>query len=329
MSGASRSCLLVLPKSFYSFTRVFSDALAECGYAVTLANDEYPENPFGKVLAKLDLPMARWWTRRTISRRFLAGRRWDLVMIIKGRGITPRLVAEMKHHAGRVVGYQFDSLDYDRALRRWTGAVDRMTTFDYRDAAAEGWPVAELFSTQPSPEAPVLQRHRVSAILRNHSRRLAYVDAVLRAIGEEGSFVYIYEKSRLSFVLNALRTPGLYWRRRNWIHFRPLPYDRYIAALAGSDFTIDYAHPKQSGATMRAFEALAMGVKLISNNGDMRCSRFFGSENCVIQPEEGDAGVLRAEVMALAGARPLMHRRSPVDLVLEIVGEGAATGQGG
>jgi len=316
----NKTCLLVMPLPFYSFARIIRGELEAMGYAVTEANDEYPQNPFGRALGKLDLSVARWWTRRQFGRRFLAGQRWNLVVIIEGRGIGPALVAELKKNADRVVGYHFDALSYDRATERWGASVDRVTTFDYRDARAKNWPVVELFSAQAQmvPSPPI--RYRISAIQRNHSGRLAYLDKVLGAFGQEGTFVFLFEKDILSLTANALRNPRLYWKWRKQISFRPLPYERYVEALAASDFTLDYAHPGQTGATMRCFEALAMGVKLITNNPHTRESLHFGTHNTIIFPLDGHTPDLLAQVDTIRGQRPAPVQRSPRHFLDEVIG---------
>lgn len=316
------TCLLVLPKRFYSFARTFSRTLEQMGYAVTVANEEYPENLLGIVLSKLDTGVGRWWTRRTFRKRFLGADRWDLVAIFKGRGIGEQLARDFKRHADRVVGYHFDSLAYDPATERWAAGVDRVTTFDYLDAERKGWPLVELFSASAPPSPLPSMRYRATAILRNHSDRLAYVDRVFSAMGSDSSFVYLFEKDLGTFFVNALRSPRLYWKWRRHIHRRPLDYARYLEVLAASDFTLDYAHPKQSGATIRSFEALAMGVKLISNNAEMARSPHFGDHNMIVFGRDGEPARLRDRVAALTGSRPTAYHRTAGQFMAEVVGSG-------
>lgn len=318
---AAKSCLLVMPLAFYGFARTITQALERRGYAVTGANEEYPATILTKVLSKLDLPIVRQWTRREINRRFLAGRRWDLVVIIKGRGVSPELIADFKASGARVVGYHFDALSYDKGPRRWSPHADRVSTFDYRDAEEQGWPLVELFSTTPSPDTAPPIRFRISAIQRNHSDRLAYLDRVLSATGMEGAFVHIFESTPLNLIYNALRQPRLFWKWRRHISMKPLPYERYAEVLAGSDFTLDYAHPGQTGATMRSMEALALGVKLISNNGRMLSGRRFDDRNVIAFPLTGDPDQLKRRMEALSGRRPEPFRRSPDDFVAEVLGD--------
>lgn len=319
----SRSCLLILPRSFYSFARIIERSLGELGYETTVANEEYPENPLGKVMAKLDLSIARRITRKAINARFLKGRRYDLVVIIKGRGIGPRLMADLQRHADRVVGYHFDALSYDRATERWAEGTDRVSTFDYRDAANKGWPLVELFSAEKPPESGQPIDLRFSAIMRNHSNRLRYLDSVVEAlrIEPDDAFVYIFEQDIRSLAWNFLKQPALYWRWRKSIHRTPLPYDDYRRVLATSDFTIDYAHPKQSGLTMRSFEALANGAKLITNNPNVRKSPHFTAQHAVVYRPGDDAGELRKAVAERAGKRPAQLWRSARDCLEEIIGE--------
>jgi hypothetical protein len=265
--------------------------------------------------------LARWWTRRTFGQRFLRGERWNLVVIIKGRGIGPELVADLKARSDRVVGYHFDALAYDRACERWCTAVDRVSTFDYHDAREKDWPLVELFSAQPAMTPPPPIRYRVSAIQRNHSQRLAYIDRVLRVLGADESFVFLFEQGLLSLAGNALRNPRLYWKWRKHISFSALPYDRYVAALAASDFTLDYAHPLQTGATMRCFEALAMGVKLITNNPYTVESPHFGEHNTIVHTLADAPCDLPAQVKELYGRRPAAVQRSSGQFLAEVIGE--------
>lgn len=313
------TCLVILPMSFHSVARSVIAGLEACGYTVTAANEEYPASIIGKLLSKLDLPLVRRVTERAITRRFLDGKRWDLVVIVKGRGVSLQLIAGIRQHADRIVGYQFDALAYDHGLDRWAPGVDRMSTFDYRDAEARGWPVVELYSTQ-QPRTPTrAEPYQVSAIMRMHSNRLAYVDQVIDALQPERHFVYFFQKNMIEFVANFAKNPALYWKWRRHIHFVPLAYDAYLDVLANSDFTIDYAHPKQTGATMRCFEALAMGVKIVSNNRWILRSSYFNDDNVVIFDGEDPAGFLAA-IARSTGHRPTPIQRTPEAFIRDVLG---------
>lgn len=307
--------------------RVIQQALEQMGYDVTQANDEYPENFIGKVLSKLDMPLARTLTRRAFHRQGFCAQRWDLVVIFKGRGIGRKLISDLRKVSRRIVGYHFDALAYDPACRHWPKAgVDRVSTFDYADACAEGWPLVELFSTLSPPDPKPTIRYDVSAILRNHSQRLAYVDEVLGALAESRSFVVIFEKSLLTFLWYFARSPRLYWKWRNSIRFKPLPYDAYMAVLECSALTIDYAHPRQTGLTIRCFEARATGTRIITNNPYAAQSPLFDQKAIIVHSHGGDLERLQKAVSESAGFQPEPKARDPQQFLREVIGVEAEKG---
>ena len=182
------------------------------------------------------------------------------------------------------------------------------------------------------------RRYRVSAVLRNHSQRLAYLDQVMSALGgldrpgglaKDEAFIYIFEANALTFLANFLRHPRLYLKYRRFISRQALPYDRYVAAIAGSAFTIDYAHPKQTGITIRCFEALSAGTRIITNNPSVLKSRLFLADNALVfnpsptGPTQADRAALRDELAARSGQQPAARRRTVDDFLRELIGPAA------
>ncbi len=117
-------------------------------------------------------------------------------------------------------------------------------------------------------------RYEVSAVVRNHSGRLRYVDRVLRTLRPSSTFISIFELNLFTFAFNFARNPRLYWKYRRHISFKPLPYADYTRVMAESEFTIDYAHDTQTGITMRCFEAVNSKTKIITNNPYMHAARI-------------------------------------------------------
>lgn len=322
MTGLTeRNCLLIFPKTFYSFAKVLAAGLEQRGYAVVTANEEYPENAFGKMLGKLGLhTLLEWTTEKAISRKFLQGHNYELVLVVKGRGLGPRLVERLRSSGARVVAYNFDSFGYHGAPLRWYRDVDRFATFDYADAAKYGLPRVDLFSSLPEPMAPKEFRYDVSAILRNHSDRLEYLDSVLRALGPQRVFVYVFEQNVFTAVLNFLRSPRLYAKYWGCISFKSLPYKDYAEVLRSSEYTVDYAHPKQTGITIRCFEALSAQTKVITNNPYVSRNPAFDQMMAIVYRDSSDNERLRQQYAAERGHIPPRRHRSIVAFIQELVG---------
>ncbi len=322
-TASGQTCLLILPRGFYSFAQTLARGLKELGFETIIANDEYPENLFGKIISKLGLPLSHRITRRVLVAQVLEGHRYDLILLIKGRGLDAETARLLNERARTVVGYHFDSFRFDRGPARWCHSIPRVCTFDYRDAQEEGLALVELFTSMP-PVDPLPQRsYRVSAIMRNHSERLTYLDRVLRALEGWGSgevFIHIFEANTLTFLANFARHPMLYLKYRKFISRQALPYDRYVDVLKRSACTIDYAHPRQTGITIRCFEALSAGTRIITNNPSVLKSPHFDGDNAIVFTPDTPASALRQHLQALPLAQPAPRRRTVLDFLRELIG---------
>lgn len=305
-----KRCLLITPLTFYSFHRTLAAGLERRGYAVEILNDEFPANTLGKVLGKLALPLLRRLTLRGLRARLEAQGSYDLVLIIKGRGLGPSALAYLRTKSRRIVGYNFDSFGFNPSPLDWHQLTERYATFDIRDAAERGIPLVHLFSAAAPPESNE-RPYDISIIQRVHSERLVYTDVLLRSLPPgTRSFIFLYENSALTFAIGMLRRPRLYARLWPHISFKPLPYAQAMHILGRSRVTFDYAHPKQSGVTIRCFEAQSLGVAVMTNNHYAVNSGFFAPGSIAYLPTNADCAAAGALVMNLWRQRPEPRRRS-------------------
>lgn len=315
-SRKPRRCLLITPLTFYTFHHTLADGLKRRGYEVETLNEEFPANPFGKILGKLALPLLRVSTLRGLKARLDQREPFDLVVIIKGRGLGPAALRYLRTRARRIVGYNFDSFGFNPSPLDWHALTDRYATFDIDDAARHGVPLVHLFSAA-TPAADRPPTHDVSIIQRVHSDRLGYAERLLTVLpGGWHPFVFLFESSYLTFALGLLRSPRLYLRMRKYISFKALSYADAMAGLQGSRVTFDYAHPKQSGITVRCFEAQSLGVAILTNNLAAVHSGVFEPGSIAHLPQDADAAQITALLQALAEKQPAPKART-LDVFLE------------
>jgi hypothetical protein len=316
-----KSCLLIIPKHFYSLATHIREALEAKGYSVGVANDEYPEGTLGKILGKLQIPLIFPITHRVLTETFLNNKMYDLALIFKGRGISERLIRSMHNSVDRVIGYNWDSFQLNRAPLKWCRTVSKYYTFDYRDADRWSLPVIELFSSSSTVTEKKENKYQLSTIVRNHSSRLAYIDKVVSILQPSSVFISIYELNLFTFVINFLKSPRLYLKYRKNISFKPLPYSVYSDVMRCSEFTVDYAHETQTGITMRCFEAINMKTKIITNNAYMSRSHHFDSADYLVF-DAGDAPQTLVDKYRQCQARPYASKpRTISDFIDELVAE--------
>lgn len=276
-----KNCLLLFPLSFYSFSKRIEEYLISEGYKVELINDEFPNNLFGKLMGEFQIPIQQRITEKVITNNYLKDKTYDLILIFKGRGMSKSLINKFKSVSPKVIGYNFDSFLYFKNSLKWYENLTKYSTFDYNDSINHCIPQVELFSSLPNNSNQKIKKYSLSVIVRNHSNRLMYINGIFKDLKEKDVFIFIYEKNILSFIVNFLNNPIHYIKYWNHISFKPLDYKAYIDVLQTSNFTLDLAHPKQSGITIRCFEALSCGTKIITNNKYVFKNSFFNKDNTI------------------------------------------------
>jgi hypothetical protein len=206
----------------------------------------------------------------------------------------------------------------------WLHSVDRYCTFDIQNAREHGLPLAHLFSALPD-DLPVLEKkYGVSVLMKNHSQRLAYADEVLSALPSVSRFVYIFEPNIFSFILGVLKYPRLYLKYRRHIHFKALAYTDFLKVLGQSRVTIDYAHPSQTGITIRCFEARSVGVAIVTNNNHIFSNPEFDATLVAHFGLGGDPSRLATDFQRLTLTTPGRSMRSVDQFMGELLDEPAS-----
>ena len=313
-------CLLIAPLHFYGFASKLGNGLEARGYEVVLKNEEYPTGLAGRLMGFF----LTWLIRRSTYRAFAtlldAEPRFDLVLIIKGRGMSPELIQLFEQKAGRVVAYNYDSFTRNPASRDWFRAVKGFRTFDIEDARDHDLTLVHLFSAAPEVETAE-RKILVSVIQRRHSDRLRYAKLIVDAVPADQRFVFLYEWSKLTLILGFLRSPRLYMQMWEYISFDPLPYEDAMARMATSKVTFDFAFPGQSGVTVRCFEAQSLGTAILTNNRHAVESGIFQPGSIAYMPPDATPKDIRQSLAALARSAPSPAARTLDDFLDDLLGQ--------
>lgn len=114
MNYTGKRCLFISDRSFYSYAERIDKELMSLGFELTVCNHEYPDSDFGKILSKLRLPFPLLITRKIISQKYLNGRKYELILIIKGRGLSRHLLMQLKSTGTKVIAHNYDTFKFNR-----------------------------------------------------------------------------------------------------------------------------------------------------------------------------------------------------------------------
>lgn len=115
-----------------------------------------------------------------------------------------------------------------------------------------------------------------------------------------------------------VKHPIEYLKLHRFIHFKTLAYRNYVEVLTNSAITLDFAHPKQSGITMRCFEAESCGCKVITNNSET-IKRFSPDSVLIYRGKNDSAETFVTNYKKLLNSPMAIKRRTIMDFVNDLI----------
>lgn len=260
--------ILLIAPVFYDYHHHIVRELERCGHEVR----HFAERPNRWLYSPAKKLPTRW--RRAVFDRYLwgllrqiEGEIFNRVLLIRGEIVAPWFIQELREQnpGVRIIMYQWDSVrnnDY-RALLSY---VDSASTFDPKDADHLGIGYLPLFHIagyrlQKIPKIPEWDLVFVGSFNEERYRTLINIREHCRQRGIRlRHYLYLapvdYWKLRLSGQAPA----------RDDVEFRKLDQDTVVNLYGNASGILDIENDKQTGLTMRSFEALATGRLLVTTN---------------------------------------------------------------
>lgn len=254
--------------------------------------DFLPDRPFTSPLMKAVTRLRREWVLPFADRFFLDsveafGRtRYDLIFVVVGEGVSVRVLSEYRASfpGATLVLYMWDAVRTKRAAQANLPFFDALHTFDPNDAKTFGMNFRPLFfSPGFTPSTQILPHYQLSFVGTAHSDRYAVVSNVAAALPKQTScYWYLYLQAPWVFWAHKLGNPAYRQASKNDFCFDPLSKAAVQSIFLNSLAILDIEHPGQTGLTMRTFETIGAGKKLITTNALVKETDFFKPENILV-----------------------------------------------
>lgn len=252
--------------------------------------DFLPDRPFDTpVMAALSryarraiLPAAYSFYRARL--RELGEKPYTDVLVINGQTMPKRLLAELRAELprARFTFYIWDSMRNKPGAAGILPFFDDCISFDPDAARTYGMRLRPLFFIPGFDESPddSAKEWDVSFIGTMHSDRYRILSSIDRELGRDlQRYWYMYLKAPWVLSAQKLINPAFRGARPNEFHYAPLAGSTVKEVFKGSRSIIDIEHPHQTGLTMRTFEALGAGKKLVTTNAGVRDTDFYDPAN--------------------------------------------------
>jgi hypothetical protein len=303
--------ILFLSVSFFKYEKAIAKRLAEIGAEV----DFYDERPSNSNLSKGIIRLNKNFYHLKINKYYnwilkeIQGKKYDYFFLIKGEAIPTFFLEKIRENNPEMemIYYNFDPLSEYPNLISNLKYFDKKFTFEYNDSVTYNIGFRPLFYLDEYKN--LNQDHQSSDydvvfIGSAHTDRYI-VGEKIREVADKlnlKSYFYYYAMGRIAFRLKKLIDKSLKQFDITKVSFDKLNHHQIIDFYKKTKSVLDINKPFQNGLTIRTFEVLASGRKLITTNSDIKNYPFYCPVNILVIDRENiriDPGFFKTDFKEL------------------------------
>lgn len=277
--------ILFFAVRFFGYEQAIIAELRRRGATVDYLPDRPFNSPFMTAVTRYSravvMPAAHRFYRQKL--REFGDQEYDDVFVVNGQTMPKALLAELRSQMprARFLFYIWDSMHNKPKAPEILPYFDECVTFDPEASRQYGMRLRPLFFS-PGFElsAPSDYEYDLSFIGTAHSDRRNIVSGLDSQLGTDVSrFWYLYLQAPWVFRAHKLINPAFKHARSSDFRYVPMPRDEVQHVFRHSRGIVDIEHPRQTGLTMRTFEALGARKKLVTTNAGVRDYPFYDPQN--------------------------------------------------
>lgn len=185
------------------------------------------------------------------------------------------------------VFYTWDSFNNNKHPEKIISLFDRKFSFDPDDALKYNLNFRPLFFLDYYKKikgSNTEKKYDLVFLGTAHSDRYKISNEVYNSCVDKGlnTFFYYYLPSRIVYYLKRKLDKTFQQFDVNKLSFKSLSTNEILQYYDQSNVILDINHPSQTGLTLRVFEAIGAGKKLITTNKEIKKYSFYNPANIYI-----------------------------------------------
>lgn len=254
--------------------------------------DERPTNTFFvKALIRINRNLLAVYINKYHKRIIdsTARYKYDYIFFIKGESISEHNVRMLrkKHPEAKLIIYHWDSIANNKNALHILPVFDKAYSFDKPDCERFGMTFLPLFYYRDYEDLArniLPYDYDLMFVGTTHSDRYSFIKKITTQISDFGgkSFIYFFFHNRILFYKMKLQNKSMRHVPVQDVYFKSVDKQGLLDLYGRSRIIIDVQHPKQTGLTMRCFEALGAKRKLITTNTYIQGYDFYHPDNILI-----------------------------------------------
>jgi hypothetical protein len=284
--------ILYISVKTFNYEKEIKNKLISLGSEV----DYFDERPSNSILAKGIIRVKKSLFKKKINSYYkniletIRNHKYDFFFLVKGEVIPAFFLVELRKRMPNCtfIYYTWDSFENNPNAVSILHFFDRKFTFDHQDAEKFKIDFRPLFYIDSYKNvlksAANNYKYELLFLGTAHSDRYRIAtDLVFYCDSNKlSSFAYFYMPSKLVFYIKSIFDRSFKQFDIKKISFKSLNLQNIIDLYIKSKIILDINHPSQRGMTMRTFEALGAGKKIITTNKEITKYSFFDPKNILV-----------------------------------------------
>ncbi|WP_409415535.1 hypothetical protein [Flavobacterium sp. PS2] len=282
--------ILFFSVKLFNYENIIADKLRSLGAEV----DYYDERPSNSILTKGVIRLKRSLYNVRIRNYYndvlikIKEKRYNYFFLIKGEVIPQYFIEKIVELNPEIIllYYTFDSFENNPNGIDILKNFDRKFTFDSKDSKVYDLSFRPLFFSDDYYKLINNEHFKYDLLFIGtaHSDRYVISEKASKWCKENKlkNYAFYYSPSRIVFLFFKLFDSSFKKFNYNKISFFSLKHEQIIELYKESKVVLDINHPNQRGLTMRVFEALGSGKKLITTNIDIKRYPFYNENNIYV-----------------------------------------------
>lgn len=282
--------LLLFMTDFYGYNEDVISELRKQGWNVTWFEDKITLNNFEGVVSKVFSN----YKKNKFNKYFFnclqktKNNKFDLIMIIFGAVFFRKehiMALKEQFPDTRIVYYSWDSVKNFPNIRELFETSDISYTFDPQDAKNYNVNFLPLFYTDYFSNSSRI-KYDVSTVMSFFEQKANLLYKMISLIPSDyNAFYYLRIRTKRYYLKLKLSKVNEIKKLYKYFSLDPIPREEVMDIFLSSKVVIDCPLPNQSGLTMRTFEVLSKGRKLITSNKSIVDYDFYTPDNIFVVDE--------------------------------------------
>lgn len=288
--------VLLISIKFFNYEKLIKSQLESMGARVDLF-DERPSNSF---FSKAIIRIKKEMYSSKINKYFngiiekIKNVQYDYFLLIKGEA-TPKFFLDFLKENNpdiKLIFYTYDSFKNNSNGLEILSYFDSRFTFDNQDAIQFKMNFRPLFFAQDYGGLNGINKNFIydlAFIGTAHSDRYTISEKAKSWCNEHHLKMFTFYYSPSKFLFKYKKATDKNFKNFDYknISFNSLSHNEIIDIYKNTKVILDINHPGQNGLTMRTFETLGAGKKLMTTNPKIKEYPFYDPQNIYVIEREG------------------------------------------